>query len=165
MDSKYSQCLLIRNQARLNLYISYLLIKKTIIRCSELAFMFLCFKNNNYLEGSTSDNTGVNSHLILSQRPHIDPLRNDLLVLSPSSSSSTDDTSLPHQPLSHGLRDLQSEIFVSVSIVCDMIDHGFSVHCQSAIPEIRGLNRQILAYISQQAKRKKAVEIFCFWIF
>lgn len=95
--------------------------------------MFLCFKNNNNLEESTSDNTDVNSHLILSQRPHIDPLRNDLLILSPSSSSSTNDTSLPHQPLSHGLRDLQSEIFVSVSIVCDMIDHGFSVHCQSAI--------------------------------
>ena len=40
---------------------------------SYTVFIFLCFKNNN-LERSTSDNTGVNSHLILSQRPHIDPL-------------------------------------------------------------------------------------------
>ena len=80
---------------------------------SYTVFLFLCFKNNN-LERSTSDNTDVNSHLILSQRPHIDPLMNDLLILSPPSSSSTKDTSLSHQPLRHGLRDLQSELSVSV---------------------------------------------------
>ena len=79
---------------------------------SYTVFIFLCFKNNN-LERPTSDKTGVNSHLILSQRPHIDPLMNDLL-LSPTSSSSTKGTSLSHQPLRHGLRDLQSELSVSV---------------------------------------------------
>ena len=80
---------------------------------SYTVFIFLCFKNNN-LERSTSDNTGVNSYLIFSQRPHIDPLMNDLLILSPPSSSSTKDTSLSQQPLRHGLRDLQSEHSVSV---------------------------------------------------
>lgn len=131
------QCLLIRTQGCLNLYISYLPILKTIIQCLELAAtLCLCFsalKHNGHLERATSDNTGVNSHLILSQRPHIDPLRNDLPVFSPSSGSSAEDTSLPHQPLSHGLRDLQSELFVSVRVVCDMMKHGFPVHCQSAI--------------------------------
>lgn len=155
MHSKYSQCL--RNQGCLNLYISYLVIKKkhneteSVLHCVYVSLL----KNNN-LEQHISDNAGVNWHLILSPRPYIDALRNDLQVLSPAL---VPPWRIP--PFHTSLWVMDLEIFIQsfwygLSMLCVMWWNMVFLHIIRVLcPETRGLNRQIIAFISQWSKCKK----------
>lgn len=131
MHSKYS--VFIKKSGCLNLSTSHLVTLKTVSRCSEWALhrAYVSLSKKWWPE-DTHPKVWTDIRYYLKDHTVTDPFENDLQVLSCPCSSSADSTYLPHQTLSPGLRDSQSELLVS-----DMQEHGFSVHCQSVLcPEI-----------------------------